>query len=165
MVLSPLPKYPASQRSSFAAGLPSGCQRLSPRATRTLLDLVWLMLIAVVLWEFRPITKAIEHPSPPLDFGLIKERYELLLVQERWVSTREEAEMLFGPPMEHDVWDPELKEKERILENLGRNPMPELSDRFWDRWSDPADNGRWVALLYNGYSKSAKVYGMFKRGF
>ncbi len=158
-----LPKYPASQRAS-PASVSGRREVLSPRATRILLDLVLLILIVVILYELRPTTPAVEPPPPsppPLTFALIKDRYDLVHLG----MTGEDVEALFGPPTEHEVSNRELKEVEDELWNFGRNPMPEPSEMFWDRWSDPANKGRWVAVLYRGYSKSARVYATIKEGF
>jgi len=158
-----LPKYPALQRAGPAESLSGHREVLSPRASRILFDLAWLILIVVILYELRPTTPAIEHPRPcsPLDFAVIKARYDRV----HWGMTGGEVEALLGPPTEHDVSDPELEDVEKKLWNFGRNPMPEPSEMFWDRWSDPANKGRWVAVLYQGYSKSAIVYATIKRGF
>jgi hypothetical protein len=62
------------------------------------------------------------------------------------------------------VWGPEVREWEERLENFGRNPkLPNA--RTWDRWSDPKDPGRWVAVLYAGDSWPDKVHHMLKKGF
>jgi hypothetical protein len=37
--------------------------------------------------------------------------------------------------------------------------------RFWNRWIDPKDKGRWVAILFAGQAPECKVYTIHKKGF
>jgi hypothetical protein len=158
MNIASLPSYPGHQSPNTAA------RKLSSGRARVLIDLALLAAIVALLWWLRWTVEGIKGlrvPNPPLDFRLVEERYDSI----PWGGSRMAVERLLGPPTEHYAWGPELAEVERILENGGRNLMPEPEDRVWDRWSDPKDPGRWVAVLYGGYSGSARVYGRTKRGF
>jgi hypothetical protein len=102
------------------------------------------------------------RPIPqPLDFPVIEERYSRLFPYMH--ITRSEVEQLLGPPTERNVFEAELRTFELALENGGRNFMPRV--RVWDRWSDPNDGSRWVAVLYDGHSASGNFYWPLKKGF
>jgi hypothetical protein len=116
-----------------------------------------------MLCELRQITEAIKRPQtpqPPLAFELVEKRY-----RDLWrCGNREEVEALLGPPSQRNVSEPELREIEESLWNMGRNWFPSV--RVWDKWSDPKDAGRWVAVLYYAEDSTVnKVYVKLKKGF
>ena len=76
-------------------------------------------------------------------------------------QTHEHVEQLLGPPTGRFVDDPELREAEIRLDNSGRNMMPTIG--LWDRWSDPTNPGRWVAILYEGNAPLAQSTTRSKR--
>jgi hypothetical protein len=165
MKMSSLPHYPEDLRRGLASE--ESAPKLSRGRGRLLMDLGWLVVIVVVLWWMKRTTDAIEAsrapvaPRDPLPFRLVAQRFDSVPL----FATRTEVERLLGPPTEHRVWGPGLARAEERAENGGRNEMPQPADRIWDRWSDPADQRRWVAVLYGGYSESAKVYSRTQGGF
>ena len=102
-----------------------------------------------------------EHlpPPVPLEFKGIMERYG----DVRMFMTRQEVEALLGPPTERTAWDPEFERIEQAWRNRGRNIFPE--DRVWQKWIDPKDASRWVAVLYSVQQNEQKVHNSIKRGF
>jgi hypothetical protein len=131
---------------------------LPARIGKRLLIVLALMPAAFVLAV--GLIREVDSPPPqPLDFSVVAERSRFIGA----FVTRTEVEHLLGPPTERHVVSPELKEVELQMENGGRNMMP--TERVWDRWTDPKDNGRSVAVLYAGFARSDKVYRWFKTGF
>ncbi len=99
------------------------------------------------------------RPTPqPLDFKLVEKRYG----EVRPSVSRKEVEQWLGPPTERDVLAAELRQAEVQLDSgrfWGRPSVP-----VWDRWSDPNDKRRWVAVLYDGYAPSDSVRLIHKKG-
>lgn len=168
MNVSALPQYPGGQNRCTPTQAKGNTSSLSPEGDRVLLNLAWLIGILVLLWFLRRMTDAIERsqaPIPPLepfDFRLIEKRYIKVPVYGN--GTRQEVEQLLGPPTEHCAQGPELVEAEEYFSDKGRIWMPNLN-KVWDRWSDPSDPNRWVAVMYEGNSELSKAYAKTKRGF
>jgi hypothetical protein len=165
MDFSSLSKYPTPQRPVAAAGVRKGDPAFPQRVTRILVGLVFVAAVAGMLYELRRMADAFEHPPsvappPPLDFKLVQARYSEIRLQS---SRRAEVERLLGQPTQRSVWGPEFTEREEILENQGKNRVPPM--RRWDKWSDPTDEGRWVAVFYADYGAADTVYWTFKKGF
>jgi hypothetical protein len=160
MNLTSLPKYPP--RQGPVACLPGKRPGLSPRATRILLDAALLLLICGLLYELRCTLATMEHPPapppprPPIDFKLVQERYRKVGL----LMSREAVLELLGPPTARAAREPEFQLQEEFLAHSWRDfriPDP----RFWERWVDPADDRRWVAVYFG----DGKVYWVFKKGF
>jgi hypothetical protein len=93
---------------------------------------------------------------PPLDFKLVKERFVKVRTLTRW----EDVELLLGPPTHRRQRGPEFWAVERDIEHF-RRPFGLPKDHFWDKWIDPDDDRRWVAVLYSG---ERRVYGQTSSG-
>jgi hypothetical protein len=126
-----------------------------------LVPIVLLLLIGSMRTESRP-SPSKTTPSP-VEFSLIAERFRSL----RHFFTREAVEKSLGPPTERDAWEPEFEELEGIAEHSNRHlGMP--SFRNWNKWTDPQDRNRWVAVLYAGEWEqdfmTFKVYSLTAKG-
>jgi hypothetical protein len=157
MSLSSLPKYPTPQ----AAPAPRAREivlKFSLRMARVFLSLAFLMTLAVVLHELRQMTMSDDAPpsAPPLAFKLIQERYGQLFV----LLDQEKVEELLGPPTERYAWEDEFREWEEQAEHWRRD-LEIPRERSWDKWTDPKDAGKWVAVLH----ANGKIYWKAKNGF
>jgi hypothetical protein len=169
MDFSSLPKFTALRMRVSTECPPKRDGGFSPRRVRILMDLVFLAAIVGMLYELRGLVNAIEQPpapapaSQPFDFETVQERYA-----DIWrARTLVEVEALLGPPTEPIISTPELKEAESKAEHSNRH-LGIPNERFWQKWSDPKDEGRWVAVLFAGYpgnQASYKVYYTVKKGF
>jgi hypothetical protein len=128
---------------------------MPPRMTMYRL-LIMLALLPAALLAVLAFNKGYRHRSASrrLDFKLVEERCANIGYGMR----REQIEAILGPPSERNVWDPELKE---IAEQRNRAPKVQA----WDRWSDPKNRGRWLAILYAGDTRADAFYWIIKRGF
>jgi hypothetical protein len=159
MDFSSLPKYPPPDGPGAATCLRENSQELSRRVIRILLELVFLLAVMLLLYEFRPIATVADRPppaAPPLDFKLIEARYNKVGL---FVS-RDEVRKLLGPPTELPFWEPGLEQLTADVEQW--NMHSELpSDRIWVRWTDPNDKGKCVTIFFAGNQVRFK----FKKGF
>jgi hypothetical protein len=164
MDLSSFQGYRELPRSSYQAFDRSRAEVLSPRGKRVLRDLVLLAAIAVMLFGLRELTKAnrlrTAPPKPPLPFEVVMKRYGEL----RWLTSHEQVEEIIGPPTERHAGGPDLQDAERHAEHSHRH-LGIPSGRYWNRWVDPEDGGRWVAVLYAGPYRAEQVYWILKKGF
>jgi hypothetical protein len=151
MDLSSLPKYPAFRRLEPAGSGPQMRFRLSPRTSRILRDVALVMAITALLYGFRRAASTFQgppsvSPRPPVAFERIQERYEKVKG-----LTRTEVEALLGPPSPQ-TWVPEF---ERDAEIVAARPHRYSKGPFvWERWVDPNDEGRWVAVMFdNGIAR------------
>jgi hypothetical protein len=171
MNLPSLPKFPAYRGRASATCAEEieeriGAIQLGPmtrprRGERVVFKLAFVVAFALLLYWLRCQTLSAEPPiAPPpplrLEFKLVQERYEKVQLFQQ----RAEVEQLLGPPCQEHELQPEYAEWERLAErsnwHLG---IPD--GRIWERWIDPDDKGRWVAILV----AEDRVYWKAKKGF
>jgi hypothetical protein len=124
-----------------------------------LLSLVPAAIIVVVtLWREPGVTQ-VDPALRPLEFAVVQKRSAQVFM---W-QTHKQVVQLLGPPTERFANDPELREAAVVLNNGGKNFMP--TNGAWDRWRDPQDASRWVAILYDASSPKGTVYWKLQNGF
>jgi hypothetical protein len=165
MDLSSLPDFPKPPTPRSPSRAEKTGQTISPRKARILRDLALLAAIAVLLYWAREAARTIEHrsasplPQPPLEFGLIEERFSKV---KMFASRQEVAELLGppSPPRDYGVWKADLRQWEEWAEQFNRH-LGIPSDRSWELWTDPKEEGKGVAILF----AEGKVYHRAKKGF
>jgi hypothetical protein len=134
----------------------------SPQTVRRLLIVVAFLPAACIalVAVFKTETPAQEWgDQQPFEFELVEKRFS----DVQLFASREEAEALLGPPSGR-AYGPEIVAAQERAERSNRHfGIP--SEQIWQRWSDPKDEGRWVAVLYAGSYPSYKVYWKIKVGF
>jgi len=154
---SSLPSYPPPPQPRTTDPQPLLRRRLTPRQFQVLVNLIWLAAIVVFLVGVRQAAHTLRqppHPAPePLPFKVVAERFHRV----HSMMPVEEVFKLLGPERFERYQEPEMDEYERLIEaHPDRYPEP----RYWAKWEDPDDPGRWVAILIcRGY-----VYQTLKRG-
>lgn len=156
---SPLPVYPL-RRLATDRRSEKPSPNFLPRWMRIFVEIGFVATFVVTLYGLRQATTAAEPLPPPsrLDFDLVCERYSQVPIS----ATRSEVEALLGPPSDRYAWGSDIAEIEQQLDFAARD-QPKV--RVWDRWSDPKNEERWVAVLYAGYINPDHVYRKFKHGF
>jgi hypothetical protein len=132
-----------------------------------------MVLILGVMWWLSSVTKAAYAPPAPqptpsqLSFDTIVARYRQLREFDFAFAyprkTRHDVHLLFGPPTHQNWRDRELVKVERSWEVSDKRFMLDEDDRVWEKWVDPGDNERWVAVLSLRFS--GKAYRCAKNGF
>jgi hypothetical protein len=159
MDYSSLPKYRALPRTGPATCGEQTGPRLSSRAVRTLLDLALLIAITVMLSMIRQAAPSSESPTAslprPLDFKLVQERSDKVKLLEYG-----KVVALLGPPS-FESWSRE-PEFQGIEDMVAAHPDRYPRGPFeWEKWTDPKDAGRWVAVFF----ANGKAYHVLKKGF
>ncbi len=162
MDYSSLPPFPAPSKIAE----PPTSRSLTLHQIRVLTDLAWLAGIVALLFWVHQLADGTERereaarlraavpPPTRLDFYTIQQRFDR--VSNR--ATREEVEWLLGEPTERTAWGPEIEQFEKQWKLVP-------ADREWNRWIDPADPNRWVAIVYIGPPKDQTTFGKLKNGF
>ena len=144
MTFLSLPSYPKAKPGvDWVDGAPPDFR--SPRRNIFLNLFMLAAILALLAWlrEFAlPIHTAPPAPRPPLEFALILQRYG----DVQFFQRREEVEELLGPPSAQGVPEPRFAGWEARLDNGGRNFVPQ--DRIWEKWINPDDEQRWIAILF-----------------
>jgi hypothetical protein len=132
--------------------------RFSLRRPRLLTDLaLFVAIIALLAWlrlTADGIQRARSFTPASLDFEIIQER---LASVERLQPSQSEVEKWLGPPTQRGVWESEVKEWEA---KRFKNATPP-GDHVWEKWTDPKDKGKWVAILF----MDGQYYHMITKGF
>jgi hypothetical protein len=155
-----MPRYPAAERpQAVDSAATTGLMRVA-RGDRVLLALALLtamaaMLLGLRLWILSGEPLSEPPPRPQLDFSLVQARFEQL----RLFASRAEVEDLLGPPSPDQTWEAEFAEWTELAEYRHR-ALPE-GIRLWEKWTDPQDKNRWVAVLF----AAGQVYAFHKKGF
>jgi hypothetical protein len=170
--ISSLPNFPPPLPILSDVTPPPRVPRVSRRHIRAFINSAkFAMIVAVLVWSRQAAAdiekaRAVERSKeavparPPLDFRLIMERFDSV----KKGSTRRAVEELLGPPSRSYMWGPEVAEFELDWSNYGRNIIPAV--REWNRWEDPNDPNRWVAIFYTKWpERPLAVTGMLKEGF
>jgi hypothetical protein len=135
-----------------ATGYLSLCQR-DGLLFKTLLLVAVLVAAFCLRWNLPRPGQLDSGPQPRLDFRLIQERSSK--VDNR---TPDEVEALLGPPSPYS-WEPEFAEyEERVRIRPDRYPK---GMSWWTKWTDPEDEGRWVAVHFMG----GRAYHVVTKGF
>jgi hypothetical protein len=156
MAFYSLPSYPALPNPSSAKRIQDRGLGLSPRATRILRDLLILVVVGVMLYQLREMAAERRLPPPraPLDFKLVQERFGKVLMLDS-----SEVEALLGPPSPQQSREPEFQLYEAVV---AAHPDRYPSGSFWwTKWTDPKDEGKWIAVFFAG----GKAYHVVKKGF
>jgi hypothetical protein len=144
MTFLSLPSYPTAKPGVHSVdGAPPDFR--SPRRNIFLNLFMLAAILALLAWlrEFGLETHtAPPAPRPPFDFALILQRYG----DVQFFQSREEVEELLGPPSPQRVPEPRFARWEAWLDNGGRNVLPR--NRIWEKWIDPEDEQRWIAILF-----------------
>jgi hypothetical protein len=171
MDLSSPPKYPTYKGRASATGAEDIEERIAAirvrpiarpqRGERIAFKLVLVAAFGLLLYWLRcqthPAEPPIAPPPPlPLEFKLVQDRY----VKIQLFQDRAEVEQLLGPPCPEHEPVPEFVNWERLAEHSHRH-MGIPDGRIWERWIDPEDKGKWVAVLFAG----ERVYSKGKKGF
>lgn len=163
MDFSSLPEFKTRKEPNSAGGPKETERKLSKRTTRNLRDLAWLVVIILLLFQLHRISQAIKDrkaPEPPLlDFRIVQERFK----EAEELSSRSQIEQLFGPPGNLNAWEPEFYELE--METWRSMRVNSSYPHVWDKWFDPNDKNRWVAVLYLGKPHEETAWRIFKKGF
>lgn len=171
MNLTALPKYPAPQHQHREGPGTWPPSLLEGRSRQVLRDLVLLAAIVTLFGTLHGATATLTQvpgpaqPRPPLDFGLVKLRYD----DVTHGLSRARVHALLGPPTEPFTECPELQRLEAWIESEIESAQkkwgtakPALPERpIADRWTDPTDHERWVLVLYRGWKMDSK----FKHGW
>lgn len=144
MTFLSLPSYPKARPGpEWVDGAPPDFR--SPRRNIFLNLFMLAAILTLLAWlrEFGfQIRTAPLEPRPPFDFALILQRYG----DVQFLQSREEVEELLGPPSPQRVPEPRFVRWEARADNGGRNLLPR--DRIWEKWIDPDDERRWIAILF-----------------
>ena len=151
MDLSSLPSFPAVRERMI--------RRIEQvAASGVLLNLLLIVGIALFIFGLHRLSRAARPAAAlapiPVDFRIVMENIGKI---RHFVTTREEAIKLLGPPTEYDPLDPTLPDKEADLEHSHRYlglPTP----RRWARWSDPKDDRRQVSILFARETAYSTIY-------
>lgn len=156
MNYSSLPTFPPPQPSKSATPPPRHVRRLTPRQARVLIDLAKLAgLVALLVWlrHTADTRRPVPPPPQPLPFKVVAERFAQVHVP----MPADEALVLLGPQRWVEFREQEMDDHDMLVwAHPDRYPEP----RFWAKWADPADRGRWVAVFICG----GRVYKTLKRG-
>jgi hypothetical protein len=143
MIFALLPRFLTPQTSP---SVPDIRKADGSRLVPLLIVVGFLSLIGVLIFSVWPAVERARKGSPkPLDFRHVEERFArlndidgMLWSTQRTGLTRLDVEERLGSPTERDV---------ALVERL---TPEERNDRgySWDRWIDPDDEERWVAVLY-----------------
>ena len=128
-------------------------QRKSVRNHHVTAEVVLVLAIVITMYGLRQSVRTTDAPTPSiagtvseLDFNAVEKSFKSDLFHG---MSRKSVEDRLGPPTQRDVWGPEVTAWEERLDNAGRNPkLPSV--RSWDKWTDPKDGRRYVAVLYSG---------------
>src|SRR5205807_1913756 len=117
-----------------------------PSPPRVLLSLGYLVIAAVASYCIWRMVTTGEQPLPtpprlPLDFKVIQGRF----AQVRPGKSREEVEELLGPPSQERCWDIDFWDP--VME---AHPDRYPGEWVWVKWTDPNDEGRWIAVFFAG---------------
>jgi hypothetical protein len=144
MTFLSLPSYPKVKPGvDWVDGAPPDFR--SPRRNIFLNLFMLAAILALLAWLRElglPIRTAPPAPRPPFDFALVLQRYG----DVQHLQSREEVEELLGPPSPQRVPEARFVRWEARLDNGGRNLLPQ--DRIWEKWIDPDDEQRWIAILF-----------------
>jgi hypothetical protein len=156
MDFSSLPKFPAHQYRSSTSATQQRRLGLSPRIARILRDLLLLALFGLMLYHLRQMTAERPPPPPrvPFDFKLVQARIDEVRMRDAG-----EVEALLGPPGPNQSREPEFELIEAVVA-VHRDRYPS-GDCLWTKWTDPNDEGKWVAIFFAG----GKAYHVLKSGF
>ena len=103
--------------------------------------------------------RADSTPPPiwePIDFKLIQERYDKV----GWGIKSSEVEALLGPPDLVQTREPEFQYYDDLVTyRPDRYPSGPF---WWLKWTDPNDEGKWVAVFFGG---DDTVCYVIKKGF
>ena len=157
MDYSSFPTFPPPLPSKSAAPPPRRQRRLTPRQIQVLIDLAKLVGIVALLVWLRHTADALQRPTPPtpepLPFNAVAERFARVHVP----MDADEAFALLGPQRFEEFREPEMDDNDVLVwAHPDRYPEP----RYWAKWADPADRGRWVAV----FVCSGRVYKTLARG-
>jgi hypothetical protein len=152
MDYSSLPTFPPPLPSKSPAPPQPRRWRLTPRQGRILIDLAKLAgIMALVLW-LRHTADAVQRPprpnpppAPPLDFQVVERKYPSV----RLFAPDAEVRAALGTPTRYAGWGGEFAAWEARAKHSNRH-LGIPSERLWWVWADPADEGRWVAVLIAG---------------
>jgi hypothetical protein len=157
MDYSSLPTFPPPLPSRSAALQQRRGGRLTPRQARVLLDMAKLAGIVVLLVWLRHTADAVCRPAPPppapLPFEVVAERFARIHL----MMPADEVFALLGPQRFEEFREPEMDDHHLLV---WAHPDRYPEERYWAKWADPADRGRWVAVFICG----GRVYKTLKRG-
>lgn len=109
----------------------------------SLLPAAFVLLVGV--FRVEPVLPPAEPPPQPFPFETVLANYDRL--DTVFSPTYAEVEAQIGPPTERVADDQELRDEEVWAEHSHRH-LGIPRNRFWSRWSDPQDAGRWFAILF-----------------
>jgi hypothetical protein len=124
---------------------------LTPRQTRLLLNLACLAGIAIFLVWLRQAADTTRRPPlpppGPLDFKLVRERFAKV---RSGMGAKEVFDLLGAPVLSAPFREPEFDTIEAVVDAHPDRYPGEGHDRYWVKWTDPADERSWVAVLVVG---------------
>jgi hypothetical protein len=154
--ISFLPRHPSPLRPASAEPPAERCRQGNIRQSRVVFDLALFAAIVLLLVWLGQAADAIRHaPHSPrhLDFRLVQEQF----AKVRPGMSSEEVFRLLGPYRLASPEEPEFQEINRLVQ---AHPDRYPGKRYWAKWEDPEDDGKWVAVLVAGES----VYHVLKKG-
>ncbi|MGL6094413.1 MAG: hypothetical protein ACRC7O_01255 [Fimbriiglobus sp.] len=154
-----MPTFPPPVPSPSAVPPPRRERRLSLRQAQVLTDLAKLAgILAFLVWVRQTGTNLQHHPPTqpppePLPFNVVVQRY----ARVHTTMAADEVFALLGPQRFEELREPEMDRHDQLVwAHPNRYPEP----RYWAKWADPADPGRWVAVFVCG----GRVYKTLERG-
>lgn len=132
-----------------------------PRTRNIVFNLFLFASIVLLLLLLKQVQTGLRSPTAPspVDFSVIEERYDKVPL---WVSQKK-VEALLGPPTDRRAYEEEFSKLEDFAIHSMR--LRDSTERFWQKWVDPNNPERWVAIFYAGYYPDYTAYAKTKRGF
>jgi hypothetical protein len=145
MGIASLPQFPPPLPSIADGPRPERNWRLKRRTARIVVGLVWLAGFVLLLFWLRGSTDSFRRPDPPprkpLSFDQVVQRSTRLKLFVKKVDII----ALLGPESNAPFWEPEIADYDRLVD---AHPDRYPGERSWAKWTDPADQTRWIAILF-----------------